>query len=168
MHNSEFEDAYEDDFDPQVEWLSTPISKLEPREPVLIESSATVADAVMTMNVNHTGCVLVQEEGQLVGIFTERDVITKVFGLEDCHSVSVAEVMTRDPESLELKDEFAFALNRMSVGGYRHIPIVEQGRPIGVLSVKDIVNYLADLNQAGIVNLPPTPGSAIFRSVDGG
>jgi CBS domain-containing protein len=168
MHHSEFEDAYEDDFDPQDEWLGTPISKLMPREPLLVDSSATVADAVMMMNVNHTGCVLVQENGRLAGIFTERDVITKVFGMDDCHSVSVAQVMTRDPESLESKDEIAFALNRMSVGGYRHIPVVDQGKPVGVLSVKDIVNYLADLHPAGIVNLPPSPDSAIFRSVDGG
>lgn len=168
MHNSEFEDAYDDDFNPQDEWLEMPISKLMPREPVLIDASATVADAVMTMNVHHTGCVLVQENGRLVGIFTERDVITKVFGLEDCHSVSVSEVMTRNPEALESKDELAFALNRMSVGGYRHIPVVDQGKPVGVLSVKDIVNYLADLHPAGIVNLPPSPDSAIFRSVDGG
>lgn len=168
MHHSEFEDAYEDDFDPREDWLSLPISTLTPREPLLIDAAATVADAVMTMNVNHTGCVLVLENGRLVGIFTERDVITKVFALEDCHSVSVSTVMTRDPESLESKDELAFALNRMSVGGYRHIPVVDQGRPIGVLSVKDIVNYLADLYPAGIVNLPPSPDSAIFRSVDGG
>lgn len=168
MHHSEFEDAYEDDFNQQDEWLSTPISKLMPREPVLIDSTATVADAVMAMNVNHTGCVLVQDHGRLAGIFTERDVITKVFGLDDCRSVSVAEVMTRDPESLESKDELAFALNRMSVGGYRHIPVVDHGKPVGVLSVRDIVNYLADLHPEGIVNLPPSPDSAIFRSVDGG
>lgn len=168
MHSSEFEDAYEDDFYQQEEWLSTPVSKLMPREPVLIGESATVAEAVMAMNVNHTGCVLVQQDGRLVGIFTERDVITKVFGLADCHTVSVADVMTRDPESLESKDELAFALNRMSVGGYRHIPVVEHGKPVGVLSVKDIVHYLADMHPEGIVNLPPSPDSAIFRSVDGG
>jgi CBS domain-containing protein len=168
MRNSEFEDAYEDDLYQHDEWLGLPISKLMPRDPVLIESTATVAQAVQVMNVNHTGCVLVQEHGRLVGIFTERDVISKVFGLADCHSVSVSAVMTRDPEVLESKDELAFALNRMSVGGYRHIPIVEKGKPVGVLSVRDIVHFLADLHPEGIVNLPPSPDSAIFRSVDGG
>ena len=168
MQRSEFEDAYEDDFYQQEEWLGTPVYKLISREPVLIDSTATVADAVLAMNVHHTGCVLVHSQGNLVGIFTERDVISKVFGRDDCHSVSISTVMTRDPESLEPKDELAFALNRMSVGGYRHIPIVEHGRPVGVLSVKDIVHYLADLHPEGIVNLPPSPDSAIFRSVDGG
>lgn len=168
MRKSEFEDAYEDDIFHEDEWLSMPISKLMPREPVVIDASATVAQAVQVMNVHHTGCVLVQQNDRLVGIFTERDVISKVFGLEDCHSVSVAMVMTRDPEVLESKDELAFALNRMSVGGYRHIPIVDKGKPVGVLSVRDIVHYLADMHPEGIVNLPPSPGSAIFRSVDGG
>lgn len=168
MQHSEFEDAYEDDLTPQEDWLSTPICKLMPRDAIFVDSSATVAEAVELMNVYHTGCVLVRQQGQLVGIFTERDVITKVFGLEDCHSVSVSQVMTRNPESLEPNDELAFALNRMSVGGYRHIPIVDRGQPLGVLSVRDIVHFLADLHPQGIVNLPPSPDSAIFRSVDGG
>lgn len=168
MQRSEFEDAYEDDFCHHEEWLSTPIAKLMDRQPILIEITATVAQAVMTMNVHHTGCVLVQDQDQLMGIFTERDVITKAFQLADCDKVSVASVMTRNPETLEPKDELAFALNRMSVGGYRHIPIVENGKPVSVLSVRDIVDYLADLHPGGIVNLPPSPEGAIFRSVDGG
>ena len=49
-----------------------------------------------------------------------------------------------------------------------HIPIVEQGRPVAILSVRDIVNFLADLFPEGILNLPPNPGSIIHRTVDGG
>ncbi len=171
MNTSEFEDAYDADdnvLNDADDWLEMPIAKLPLGEPIVVDLSATVAQAVMTMNVNHVGCVLVQEHGRLAGIFTERDVITKVFGMEDCHAVPVASVMTRGPETLRPQDPLAFALNHMSVGGYRHIPIVDGGRPVGVLSVRNIVNYLAELNPQGIVNLPHSPDSAIFRSVDGG
>ncbi len=167
MHRSEFEDAYDDDL-PEESLLDLPISKLELRPAVLVDCAATVADAVEAMNVNHTGCVLVQRNGRLAGIFTERDVITRVFGLEDCHSVRVESVMTPDPESLETKDNLAFALNHMSVGGFRHIPIIERGQPVGVLSVRDIVDFLSETYADSIVNLPPSPDSAVYRTVDGG
>ena len=168
MRHSEFEEAYEDDLRPDDEFLKLPISQLQPRKPVLVAGSATVAEAVLAMNVNHTGCVLVQQDGRLVGIFTERDVLTKVFGCENAGAVRVDAVMTKEPETLELKDDLAFAMHHMSVGGYRHIPIVANGKPVGVLSVRDIVDYLADRDPEGVMNLPPTPGSAIFRNVDGG
>ena len=56
------------------------------------------------------------------------------------------------PETLEMKDDLAFAMHHMSVGGYRHIPIVENGKPVGVLSVRDIVDYLADRDPEGVMN----------------
>ncbi len=168
MHSSEFEEAYEDDLRPDDEFLKMPISQLQPGKAVLIPGSATVAEAVHAMNVNHTGCVLVQQEGKVVGIFTERDVISKVFGREGAGAVRVDSVMTQQPETLELQDDLAFAMHHMSVGGFRHIPIVENGKPVGVLSVRDVVDYLADRDPEGVMNLPPTPGSAIYRSVDGG
>lgn len=168
MHHSEFEEAYEDDLRPDDEFLNLPIRQLQPRKAVMVSCDATVGDAVHAMNVNHTGCVLVEHDGRLVGIFTERDVLTKVFGCEQAADLPVESVMTRDPETLELKDDLAFAMHHMSVGGYRNIPILEEGRPVAVLSVRDVVHYLADRDPEGVMNLPPTPGSAIYRTVDGG
>jgi len=168
MHISEFEDAYEDDLRTDDEFLSLPISQIEPQPAVLIEESASVAEAVLAMNVNHTGCVLVMHEGRLTGIFTERDVLTRVFGHENCQKQRVGTVMTKNPETLNLNDDLAFALHHMSVGGYRHIPIMEHSHPVGVLSVRNIVDYLAGLHPEDVMNLPPNPGSAIFRTVDGG
>lgn len=168
MNFSEFDDAYEDEPLPENEFLRLPISEVRPKLPVLIDASATVAEAVLAMNVNHTGCVLVQQDGRMIGIFTERDVITRVFGREDGRSLRVDSVMTKNPETLKMSDDLAFALHHMSVGGYRHIPIVDGGKPVGVLSVRDIVHYLADLHPSEVMNLPPNPDSAIFRTVDGG
>ena len=168
MQMSEFDDAYDDQQRIRGAILETPISELPLRDPILISPTASVADAVKSMNDHHTGCVLVGHDGKLIGIFTERDVLTKDFFRVDSHTVAVESVMTRNPETLEPDNSIAFALNKMSVGGYRHIPIVEGNKPIGVLSVRDVVDFLVDLFPEDVLNLPPTPNNAITNSIDGG
>ncbi len=168
MQMSEFDDAYDDQQRIRGAILETPISDLPLRDPILISPTASVADAVKSMNDHHTGCVLVGRDGKLIGIFTERDVLTKDFFRVDSHTVAVETVMTRNPETLEPDNSIAFALNKMSVGGYRHIPIVEGDKPIGVLSVRDVVDFLVDLFPEDVLNLPPTPNNAITNSIDGG
>lgn len=169
MNMSEFDEAYEDQQRVRGALLETPISELQLRDPILISPTATVADAVKSMNDNHTGCVLVGNDGKLSGIFTERDVLTKDFFRVDSHTVEVGTVMTKNPETLEADNSIAFAINKMSVGGYRHIPIVEEdGTPVGVLSVRDVVDFLVELFPEDVLNLPPTPNNAITNSIDGG
>ena len=169
MSTSEFDDAYEDQQRIRGAILETPISDLPLRAPILIGATSTVADAVTSMNENHTGCVLVGKDGKLIGIFTERDVLTKNFLRADSDKVAVETVMTKNPETLEPDDSIAFALNKMSVGGYRHIPIVEaSGKPVGVLSVRDIVDFLVDLFPEDVLNLPPNPKNGTSVSADGG
>lgn len=173
MHMSEFEEAYDDPYEVPSNIggaiLETVISDLPLRDPIVVETTATVTEAIQAMNDHHTGCVLVQRAGKLVGIFTERDVLTKVFYRDDCRTAPVGEVMTSTPESLQLDDGIAFALNKMSVGGYRHIPVVENdGKPVGVLSVRDIVDFLVDLFPQEVLNLPPGSDHVIARSLDGG
>lgn len=172
MGRSEFEDAYENFED--VEHirgaiLNTPISDLSLRTPIVVEDSASVAEAVDAMNEHHTGCVLVVRDGKLVGIFTERDVLKKVVFQSESPTDRVEVVMTPNPEALEPEASIAFALNKMSVGGYRHVPVVDrEGKPIGVLSVRDIVDLLVELYPADVLNLPPTPAQGIATTVDGG
>lgn len=168
MHMSEFDDSYDDQQRIRGAIMETPISDLPLRDPILIDATASVADAVKSMNEHHTGCVLVGREGKLVGIFTERDVLTKDFFRADSHTVPVETVMTRNPETLEADNSIAYALNKMSVGGYRHIPIVEGGKPVGVLSVRDVVDFLVELFPEDVLNLPPSPNNAITNSIDGG
>lgn len=168
MHMSEFDDAYEDQQRIRGAILDTPISDLPLRDPILIDATGSVADAVKSMNDHHTGCILVGRAGKLIGIFTERDLLTKDFFRADSHTVPVESVMTPKPETLEPEDSIAFALNKMSVGGYRHIPIVDGDKPVGVLSVRDIVDFLVDLFPGDVFNLPPSPKNAITNSIDGG
>ena len=169
MNVSEFEDSYEDIEIVRGAILGTPISDLMVRDPVLVDADTTVVQAVNAMNENHRGCVLVQKHGKLVGIFTERDVLRRVAFREGNRSWKVESVMTRDPETLPPSASVAFALNKMSVDGYRHIPIVDQeGTAIGVLSVKDIVNFVVDFFPESVHNLPSHPEKAIPRTEYGG
>lgn len=132
--------------------LRSPMEVLNHHKPVCVQSSAPVHEAIQKMKNGHIGCVCVVENQSLVGIFTERDVLTKVVGSGvDISKTIVADVMTPDPEYLFEDDQIAFALNRMQVGGFRHVPLVDlKGKPQGVVSVRDILGYL--LKNIGAAN----------------
>src|SRR6185369_6694174 len=137
--------------------IHEPVRLLNPRTPLTVRSTATLRDAVAIMREHHIGCVLVVDGERLVGILTERDLLLKMVENADL-SEPVSGFMTRDPETLELDDPIVWALNRMSVGGYRHVPLVDRdGRPVGILSVKDIVHYIVALFPNEVLTLPPDP-----------
>ena len=147
-----------------------PIRKLPTlRPPVCVTPDATVRDAIEAMNEHRTGCVLVVEDARLVGVFTERDVLTKIANQgTDIDATAVAVVMTPDPEYLTLDDGIAYALNMMSVGGFRHIPLVDaEGCPTGVVAMRDIVDFIVDLFPEEVLNLPPSPAHGIAREREG-
>lgn len=149
--------------------LHQPIRALATLKPaVCVARSTTVRVAIERMNQNGTGCVLVEEARRLIGIFTERDVLTKIIGSAvDIDSTTVERVMTRDPECLRPDDRCAFALNKMSVGGFRHIPLLDDDdRPVGVVSMRNVVDYIADLLRTEVMNLPPEPRN-IARAREG-
>ena len=126
--------------------MEDPIAKLKPREATRVEAGTTVLEAVRKMNREKVGCALATRGSQVAGIVTERDVVFKVLARnKNPAEVRVEAVMTPNPVTLEADDTLAFALNRMSVGGYRHIPILHEGRPTGIISVRDILKYLAKL-----------------------
>ncbi|GAC1603229.1 MAG: hypothetical protein NVS4B10_15700 [Myxococcales bacterium] len=127
---------------------------------ICVARQATLQQAIETLQREHIGCVLVVDEGgKLSGIFTERDLLSRVAGRRlDWGRERVGDYMTRDPESLRPDDRIAWALNLMSMGGYRHVPLTDaQGRPAGVVSIKDIVALIVDLFPAAVLNLPPDP-----------
>ena len=173
MNLSEFEDAYDSAHDGELERLhgavlETPVSDLMVRDPCIVHADTTVAEAVHAMNDRHIGCVLVQEDGKLAGIFTERDLLRRVVFREGNQSWKVSTVMTPDPETLPPSASVAFALNKMSVDGYRHIPILAaDGRVAGLVSVKDIVHFVVDFFPEAVFNLPVDPDRAIPKTEDG-
>lgn len=149
--------------------LHQPIRALATLKPaVCVGPNTTVRVAIERMNQNGTGCVLVEHGRRLLGIFTERDVLTKIVGSGvDIDRTTVDRVMTPDPECLSPDERAAYALNKMSVGGFRHIPLVDDdGRPVGVVSMRNVVDYMVDLLQAEVLNLPPEPRN-IARAREG-
>jgi CBS domain-containing protein len=155
---SEFEDAYEDIERECGEMLREPIRELEPNVPICVQPGTPLRDATTAMNDAHIGCVLVTEGDRLVGIVTERDILKKVVGQLDLDS-PVERIMTTNPETVGMDDGIAYVLNKMHVGGYRHIPVLDrQGRPVGVVSMRDFVKFIVSLFPAAVLNVPPEPG----------
>ena len=118
--------------------LELPIREvLEPRKLVVAPPDASVDDAARLMKEARVGAVLIVEQGHLVGIFTERDAVCRVLAARrDSLLTQVAEVMTRDPVTVSPDETFGYALLLMHDNGFRHAPVVENGRPIGVVSMR--------------------------------
>lgn len=136
------------------------VSRLTPTAPWHVRPQQTVADAVDVMRQHRVGCVLVCSERKLVGILTERDLMRRVLATGKPLTVPVSECMTPDPVAVHTKDPISTAVRRMDEGGYRHLPVVDEGgRPVGVLSVKRIVHYLVEHFPTTVYNLPPDPGA---------
>jgi signal-transduction protein with cAMP-binding, CBS, and nucleotidyltransferase domain len=110
---------------------------------VVVDAGTDVNEAIRRMHDDAIDCVLVTEDGRFVGIFTDRDAVLKVAGLER-RARPIATLMTRDPVVLRHDETIAVAINKMAVGGFRHIPIVEDGRPIGVVTARDVFRHLVE------------------------
>lgn len=156
-----------------VRLLEEPLTLLPSRPPLTMGQDATVKDAMQAMRRRHRGCVMITQDGSirspLIGIFTERDVLLKVI---DCGrnpaTIALREVMTQDPESLPVDAKLAWALNMMSIGGFRHLPVTdERGWPAFIVSVGDIVQFLVESFPAEILNLPPDCSREKILSRDG-
>jgi CBS domain-containing protein len=118
--------------------LGLPIkSVIEPRKLVVAAPQTNVAEAARLMKQGNVGAVLVVENEQLVGIFTERDALCRVVAAgRDPASTALSEVMTREPKTVASDETFGYALLLMHENGFRHAPVVENGRPVGVVSAR--------------------------------
>jgi len=109
-----------------------------------VSPECSVAETVRRWHQQGCHCAIVVESGRIVGIFTERDLLMKLaHRFAEAADAPVRDYMTPDPVTLNCDDPAAFALNRMMVGGYRHIPIQRDGALAGMVSVRDILAYLA-------------------------
>jgi CBS domain-containing protein len=119
-----------------------PVSSiLEPRKLVVAAPESSVAEAAVLMKGHQVGAVLVVEKGRLVGIFTERDAVYRVMAAgRDPFATRLAEVMTRDPKTVEPGETFGYALLLMHENGFRHAPVVEDGKPVGVVSARSALD----------------------------
>ena len=106
-----------------------------------VAPSVGVAQAIRQMHTAGTDCLLVVDGDQLVGIFTDRDAVTKAAD-KRLQLFHVQDFMTPDPVVLRSDDTLAIAIHKMAVGEFRHIPIVDDGRPIGLVSAPDLFRHL--------------------------
>jgi CBS domain-containing protein len=160
---SEFHDEYSESLETDFRKLegalvSDTVKLLAPSEPIKLRDTASVHDAIVQMaEKRRAAVVIVDAEGRLTGIFTERDLLRRVaVAGRDPGQTRLSEVMTPNPEALAPDDLICYAINRLHHAGYRTIPLVDaQQRPIGVMTVHDIVQWLAELFPEAIVNLRP-------------
>jgi CBS domain-containing protein len=122
--------------------LGMHLNELGAPAPKLIDVATPVDDAIERMQAEAIDCLLVTEGGTLVGIFTDRDAILKVAG-RPSDGMTIGDVMTADPVILRSGDPVAVAINKMAVGGFRHVPILDRGHPVSVVSARDVFRHIA-------------------------
>lgn len=121
---------------------------------VAIAADASVRDAVKLMTEKKIGAVLIVEERRLVGIFTERDALTRVLAADREPNITpVRAVMTPDPDSVTPWDSVRDALEMMAEHGYRHLPVADDRKVIGIVSIRDLYRSVHDQMESDIMLL---------------
>lgn len=138
-------DAIKDKSDIELDLLHRPLGDLIAQDYATVSPNTLVRDVVKQLNEKGHHCAIVIEDDKIAGILTERDVLNKLADHFDQRAGDpVKQYMTPNPETLHMDDPVAFGLNRMTVGGYRHVPIERDGKLAGVVSVRHILGYLVD------------------------
>lgn len=143
------------------------VSQLQTDDFVCIEPTTPLCEAIVRMKEDEGGCAIVCETGRIVGIFTERDLITKVIGEEVDMNTPVSSCMTTAVETLSFEATIGDAVQLMNQKGYRNIPLVKDGKLSGSISVFDVITYLAESYPKETMNLPPVPAQ-VMDTQEGG
>jgi CBS domain-containing protein len=113
-------------------------SIIEGQELITAAKSMPVGEAARLMKSHNVGAILVVEGDLLVGVFTERDALFRVVAEgRDANTTQLGAVMTSNPRTIEADSLFTLALQMMYEGGFRTVPVVENGRPVGLVSARD-------------------------------
>ncbi|HEY5884486.1 MAG TPA: CBS domain-containing protein [Pyrinomonadaceae bacterium] len=128
------------------------LSQLDYEDPILVSKDAPAGEVAQRMKSAQSGCALVVENGKLVGIFTEHDVLRQFTSTSNagsansltwCTDSPVSQLMSSNPEALHEHDSVAAALNKMSIGQYRHLPVERSDGTYAVASIKSVLRYIA-------------------------
>lgn len=116
-------------------------SVMEKKKLLTAAPDTTVSQAAKLMATKNVGAVMVVESERLIGIFTERDALVRVIAQgRDVKTTKLAEVMTKNPQTVDPDKSFGSALLMMFENGYRHVPVVEQGKVIGIVSSRNALD----------------------------
>ena len=146
---------------------SEKIKNLTLGAPLVVQRASTISEVLKKMQGERLTYAVVAENRRVVGIFTERDMMTRAVEQRPPETTPIEKLMTPNPSVLKDEDSVAEAIRIMNRGGYRHVPIVNsEGELLGVLGVRDLIRYLADHYPYEVYNLPPDPRQ-IIREAEG-
>jgi CBS domain-containing protein len=144
------------------------VSSMETDDYVCITPSTPLSQAIEAMKKDEGGCVIVcTEDASVVGIFTERDLLTKIVGQETDLNAPVSKWMSPVVATLTPEATIGDAVAIMNDKGYRNVPLVKNGKLVGSISVFDVIGYLAESYPKTTMNLPPNPDQ-VMNSEEGG
>jgi CBS domain-containing protein len=144
------------------------VSSMETDDYVCISPATPLQSAIEMMKQDEGGCAIVcAEDGSVVGIFTERDLLTKIVGQNADLNAPVSNWMSPVVATLTPEATIGDAVGIMTDKGYRNIPLVKNGKLVGSISVFDVISYLAESYPETTMNLPPNPDQ-VMESTDGG
>ncbi len=126
-------------------------------EPPIVGPDTPLGEALGLMRERSGEALLICEADRLIGILTERDVLLRILGGDADTSRPVREFMTADPHTLAVDATMVDAMRSMESGGYRNLPMIEDGRVVGVVRQHDLLEYIAEAFPEEILNLPPRP-----------
>ncbi len=121
----------------------TTVAEVMTRKLLTVEPTTTLSEAAAAMTERGVGAALVLTGEHVSGILTERDVLRAV-ATGTVEGTHVAAWMTRDPETVELAESTGQAAALMIHGGFRHLPVVDGGRPVGIVSIRDLMRVVVD------------------------
>jgi CBS domain-containing protein len=140
---------------------------LQTSDYVAVSPFTPLSQAIEAMKSDEGGCVIVSDDGRVAGIFTERDLLTKVIGQQVDLNSPISQWMHPAVETLSPGATVGDAVKLMNEKGFRNIPLVKKGELIGLISVFDIITYLAECYPKATMNLPPLPAQ-VMDTVEGG
>ena len=179
LDNKEFEDDQEwlDGFNDHVNEdinnavrIEDPISTMVLPKQTIIDLGTNLKHVIELMQSQNQNCVLTLFDDKLGGILTERDILLKVTGKGyDLDLTIIDEFITNDPDTVTIDDPLAYALNKMHIGGFRNVPVVDDNLyPIGIIGISDIIGKIADYFHSEIINLPPLDKAIDTKTQEGG
>jgi CBS domain-containing protein len=134
---------------------------------VAVSPFTPLSQAIEVMKKDEGGCVIILDDGRLAGIFTERDLLTKILGETVDLESPISQWMQPAVQTLSPEATVGDAVRLMNERSFRNIPLVNFGTLTGSISVFDIITYLAECYPKATMNLPPLP-TQVMSSVDGG
>jgi CBS domain-containing protein len=143
------------------------VNRMQTDDFVCIEPSTSLAAAIEAMKKDEGGCAIVCEAERVVGIFTERDLLTKIVGADVDLRSPVSQWMSPVVSTLTRDATIGDAVSMMNEKSFRNIPLVKEGKLVGSISVFDVISYLAESYPKTTMNLPPDPDQ-IMTEEDGG